>query len=172
MSAQKDYWSECIAQAADECDLNLTIEQLECLASAAESGHEHYGMAFYSPPDSDRISDIEREWKAKLKTLEQDHEKYVRNFGLGASWNPVVRFDLEWRIKPATITYTVTVPVPLRVMPEPQTVYWHCDLFVQSELWTGHDTDLKRFRLGRLWDTEAKAQAAFDALFGPLRNSK
>jgi hypothetical protein len=79
MSAQKDYWSECISQAAEECDLKLTTEQLECLASAAESGHEHYGMAFYSPPDSDRISDVEREWKAKLKTLEQDHEKYVRN---------------------------------------------------------------------------------------------
>ena len=79
MSVKQDYWSDCIAQAAEECDLKLTTEQLECLANAAESGHEHYGMAFYSPPDSDRIGDIEREWKAKLKAQEQAHEKYVRN---------------------------------------------------------------------------------------------
>jgi hypothetical protein len=79
MTAQRDYWSECIAIAAEECDLTLTAEQLECLAGAAEGGHEHYGMAFYSPPASDRISDIEREWKAKLKAQQDEHERYVRN---------------------------------------------------------------------------------------------
>lgn len=77
--AQKDYWSECIANAAEECDLTLTEEQLACLADAAESGHEHYGMAFYSPPASDRINDIEREWKAKYKALEKDMERYRDN---------------------------------------------------------------------------------------------
>lgn len=79
MSAQRDYWKECIAIAAEECELSLTNAQLDYLASSAESGHEHYGMAFYSPPESDRISDIEREWSAKLKALKDDHERYVRN---------------------------------------------------------------------------------------------
>lgn len=79
MSVEKDYWMECIGQAADECDLKLTSEQLECLASAAESGHDHYGMAFYEPPANDRIADIERELKAKLKTQEKEHEKYQQN---------------------------------------------------------------------------------------------
>lgn len=75
----KDYWKECIAIAAEECDLTLTEEQLEYLASSAEIGHDHYGMAFYSPPDSDRIHDIEREWKAKLKAQQEEHERYVNN---------------------------------------------------------------------------------------------
>jgi hypothetical protein len=79
MSAQRNYWRECLAIAAEECNLKLTTEQLDYLASAAESGHEHYGMAFYSPPDSDRISDIEREWRAKLTTQQQEHERYVQN---------------------------------------------------------------------------------------------
>lgn len=79
MSAKRDYWQECISIAAEECDLKLTPEQLDYVASSAESGHEHYGMAFYSPPPSDRISDIEREWKAKLKAQQDEHERYVRN---------------------------------------------------------------------------------------------
>lgn len=79
MSAQNDYWKECIAIAAEECDLPLTLEQLTYLANAVEGGHEHYGMAFYSPPPSDRLNDIEREWKVKLKAQQDEHERYVRN---------------------------------------------------------------------------------------------
>lgn len=76
MSAQRDYWQECIATAAEECDLKLTPEQLVYLASSAESGHEHYGMAVYSPPPSDRINDIEQEWNAKLKRLQDEFDAY------------------------------------------------------------------------------------------------
>lgn len=76
MTAQQDYWQECIEIAAEECGLKLTPEQLDCLASSAESGHEHYGMAFYSPPPSDRINDIERECKAKLKRLQDEFGAY------------------------------------------------------------------------------------------------
>lgn len=79
MSVQKDYWKECISIAADECDLILTDEQLDYLASSAEGGHENYGMAFYSPPPSERLNDIEREWKAKLKRQQDEHDLYVRN---------------------------------------------------------------------------------------------
>lgn len=76
MSAQRDYWQECIAIAAEECDLKMTPEQLDCLARGAENGHEHYGMAFYSPPSSDRINDIEQEWKTKLKCLQDEFDSY------------------------------------------------------------------------------------------------
>lgn len=76
MSAQRDYWQECIAIAAEECDLKLTPEQLDCLASAAESGHEHYGMAFYSPPPSERLSEIEDGWKKKLQALQAEFDAY------------------------------------------------------------------------------------------------
>jgi 23S rRNA A1618 N6-methylase RlmF len=78
-TSQRDYWKECIAIAAEECDLKLTPEQLDCLADSAENGHEHYGMAFYSPPASDRINDIEREWRRKLKELQDEFDRYRNN---------------------------------------------------------------------------------------------
>lgn len=88
MSAQKDYWKECIAQAAADCDLTLSDDQLDCLATAAESGHEHYSMAFYSPSVGDYESRAEREWKDKYAELERrmrDHEdrtdKAIRRIG-------------------------------------------------------------------------------------------
>lgn len=71
-----DYWKECIGIAAEECNLSLTAEQLEALADGASSGHEHYGMAFYSPPPSERISDIEDEWKRKLVALQAEFDAY------------------------------------------------------------------------------------------------
>lgn len=74
-----DYWSECIAQAAEECGLPITNEQLTVLAEAVQNGHENYGMAFYSPPASDRISEIEREHKQEITRLKAQHEKYREN---------------------------------------------------------------------------------------------
>lgn len=79
MTAQQDYWKECISIAADECGLSLTPEQLDCLASSAEAGHEHYGMAFYSPSSSERLSEIESEHKARYKRLEAEFERYRNN---------------------------------------------------------------------------------------------
>lgn len=76
MSAQLDYWRECIAIAAEECELVLTEDQLHALADSAESGHDHYGMAFYSPPANERIADIEREWKQRLATLQKEFDNY------------------------------------------------------------------------------------------------
>jgi hypothetical protein len=74
-----DYWKECISIAADECGLTLTNEQLACLAGSVESGHENYGMAFYTPPPSDRINDIEREWKHRLAALQAEFDVYRDN---------------------------------------------------------------------------------------------
>jgi len=61
----------------------------------------------------------------------------------------------------------------MRVMPEVGQDYW----FVASspptsDNWLNHEVDHKRFQLGNCFDTKAKAQAAFDALFGPLRAVK
>lgn len=46
----KDYWAECLSNAAEECGLVITSEQLSELAEAVMGGHECYGMAFYQPP--------------------------------------------------------------------------------------------------------------------------
>jgi len=73
--AKRDYWAESMAIAAEECGLVLTPEQLECLAGAAENSHEHYGQAFYSPPASDRIADIQREHDGRLADQRKEAEK-------------------------------------------------------------------------------------------------
>lgn len=55
------------------------MEQLEYIASSVEIGHRYYGMAFYSPPASDRLEMIECEWQAKLKRLEDEFDAYRKN---------------------------------------------------------------------------------------------
>jgi hypothetical protein len=79
MNIVADYWKECISEAADECDLVLSSEQLRHLAESVEAGHDNYGMAFYSPPASDRIADIENEWKAKIEAKDRELECYRTN---------------------------------------------------------------------------------------------
>jgi hypothetical protein len=79
VSAQQNYWSECISIAAEDCDLVLTPEQLQCLAESAAAGHDHYSMAFYDPGWGDRMTEIENEWKRKYKDLEKEFDKYRNN---------------------------------------------------------------------------------------------
>ena len=87
--------------------------------------------------------------------------------------NPSTDTHWEWRIKPATITYTVTVPEPMRVMPKDGEMYWTIFCHgADKAKWISVASDKERFATGNIWDTEAKAQAAFDALFGPLRAVK
>ncbi len=87
--------------------------------------------------------------------------------------NPLTNQHWEWRIKPATITYTVTVPVPMREKPKHGEKYW---IFGNDgsccDTWTDHEVDFERLNAGNCWATEADAQAAFDAIFGPLKASE
>lgn len=71
-----EYWIECVESAAEECGAALTKEQATFIAEAVEGSHENFGMAFYSPPASDRISSIEREHQAKLADLKREFEAY------------------------------------------------------------------------------------------------
>jgi hypothetical protein len=74
-----EYWQECISEGADDCSLSLTDEQLLSLAKAISVGVGCFGMAFYSPPDSDRYAEIEREWKSKLDNLQSEFNSYKIN---------------------------------------------------------------------------------------------
>lgn len=74
-----DYWRGCISQAAEDCNLILTKEQLQCLSESVEISHNNYDMAFYSPPNSERLDDIEKEYKLKIKKMEKDFEIYKEN---------------------------------------------------------------------------------------------
>ena len=79
MSAQDDYWQEVLAEALEAAEVVATSEQIVAIASDVATAHECYGMAFYMPPPSDRISAIERESETKYQALEREFEKYRDN---------------------------------------------------------------------------------------------
>ena len=79
MSAEDDYWSECIGDAAEACGLELTAEQRKGLVKSVQVAHEYYGMAFYSPPSSDRLDSINSEWEAKFRSLQAEFDAYKGN---------------------------------------------------------------------------------------------
>lgn len=72
----KDYWRECIESSADECEAKLSTEQIDHIAGGIEGAHENYGMAFYSPPSSDRYNEIERQWSGRLAILQAEFDAY------------------------------------------------------------------------------------------------
>lgn len=94
MSAEHDYWRECVDAAANDCGLVLTEEQAECLTRAFEGGHENYGMAFYQPPAGEHYRSEIKELKRKL---EEEREKVVCPICKGArrliSYGGTLRFD-------------------------------------------------------------------------------
>ncbi|MFT3806067.1 hypothetical protein [Arenimonas sp.] len=99
-----DYWSECVAIAAEECGATLTAEQIEHIAGSVEGAHENYGMAFYQPPASDRIGDIERDWRKKLDDLQREFDAYrngsesAMRRALGERSSSNISIDSEGRV--------------------------------------------------------------------------
>jgi hypothetical protein len=74
-----EYWEECLASSFEEHEITVTPDQLKAIAEDVQGGHENYGMAFYSPPASDRLNEIEREWNKKYKDLQHEFDKYRGN---------------------------------------------------------------------------------------------
>lgn len=77
--ASKDYWIECISSSLEEHGVRASSEQIKLIADDIEGAHECYGMAFYSPPPSDRIAVIESEHEARYRKLEQEFADYQNN---------------------------------------------------------------------------------------------
>lgn len=76
-----EYWDEAVAVAFDEADAwslyeALTKEQRAFIAASLAGSHEHYGMAHYTPPASDREAVLQREADAKLKALQREFDAY------------------------------------------------------------------------------------------------
>lgn len=94
-----DYWDECVAIAFEEAGITATKEQREYVAGAVESSHEHYEQAFYSPPASDRIADIEREYRRKLDA--KDAEMLAQEKAATERSEDLLRANnrLRWRIE-------------------------------------------------------------------------
>jgi len=74
-----DYWEECLDGSFEEHGVAVTTDQLKAIAEDIQIGHDTYGMAFYSPPASDRVADIEREYKKRHDDLQHEFDKYRAN---------------------------------------------------------------------------------------------
>jgi hypothetical protein len=74
-----DYWKECISIGAEELGPSMTDEQLTEIAKSVEGGHDNFGMAFYSPPSSERMDVIRREADDKLARLQAEFDAYRTN---------------------------------------------------------------------------------------------
>ena len=79
-------------------------------------------------------------------------------------WNP----ECEYRRKPRTLTYTVTIPEPLRKEPERGAEYWLAaldgiDVCVRF-YWEGKSYEMLRLERGLLFATPEDAIAAAKAM--------
>lgn len=82
MSARDDYWQEAFESTMDAMGLyhivqGMTDAQRKEMGASLATSHENYGLAFYTPSTSDRISAIEREWKKKLDDAERQKNEYI-----------------------------------------------------------------------------------------------
>ncbi|WP_017903564.1 hypothetical protein [Pseudomonas asplenii] len=77
--SRADYYAEGLAEAFEEHGITATHEQITAVASDIVIWVENQGMAFYEPPASDRLNDIEREWRGKLDALQREYDAYRTN---------------------------------------------------------------------------------------------
>ena len=74
MSAQQDYWTECLECSFDEAGIVATPEQIESVSRDVEVSHENYGMAFYQPSGP---SQIEIDLKETRRLLAAERDKII-----------------------------------------------------------------------------------------------
>jgi len=74
-----NYWLELLSSSFEECGVTATSNQLRAIAEDVMLGHDNYGMAFYSPPPSDRLQEIKLEYQKKQEKLQYEFDKYREN---------------------------------------------------------------------------------------------
>jgi hypothetical protein len=100
-----DYWEECISIAAEECGLQLTKEQLECLAGSVEGGHENYGMAHGYHCISSPINSEVESLKKRIRELENEHDRCIDGIKRGVALWCNVRVEDVVIEKDGHVTY-------------------------------------------------------------------
>lgn len=95
-------------------------------------------------------------------------EMNVSNYGVATlSWF----YDWQYRIKPRTITRTITYPEPMKEKPPTDVVYWTINPASKTGIeyvgrWLDDIEDNIRFSRNMCFATEADAKAAAQAIFG------
>ena len=83
--------------------------------------------------------------------------------------------EYEYRRKPRTLTYSVTMPEPLREAPEVGKTYWLAEPWVESLAheyeWTEHASDIRCLNRGLCFSTKEDAVAAAKAMM-PIKGEE
>ena len=82
---------------------------------------------------------------------------------------PIWNLACEYRRKPRTLTYTITIPEPLREAPEVGKTYYvaaHAakNLYMVELAWAGHEIDTRLLKRGLCFATKEDAIAAAKAM--------
>ena len=104
-------------------------------------------------------------------------ERWEWNGGRG--WHPLASefafsIHYEYRRKPRTMTYTVTIPEPLRYAPELLGTYWLAQLsgeYCAQMYWHGREWELWRLKRGLCFATKEDATAAAKAML-PIKGEE
>lgn len=83
-TSERDYWDEALSNSFENNEAyhlfeQLTKDQRSAIAADMEHAREHYGMAFYQPPNSEYYDRITDEWKTKYNDLKKEYDKYIGN---------------------------------------------------------------------------------------------
>ena len=91
-----------------------------------------------------------------------------RNEWVALCGHPCWKEESEYRRKPRTLTYTITIPEPLREAPEVGEVYYvaatYAEFFYNEHEWSGCATDIRFLKRGLCFTTKEDAIAAAKAM--------
>lgn len=125
--------------------------------------HKEYIQGFYKNPDNPPIVQV----KVKSNNIPG-----IPGTLTDFCWidSPPLWWDVnrEYKIKPRSITRTVTYPEPMRKLPELGSKVWFiiCDAARPiSYTWTNNNCQAHALSNGMCFATEADAQACYDALY-------
>lgn len=74
-----EYYAEGLGESFEQHGVTATQEQITNIAADVLVCVEHEGMAFYTPPASERLEQIEGEWRKKYEALQREFDTYRGN---------------------------------------------------------------------------------------------
>lgn len=124
------------------------------------TAHKHAALMLQYAQDAMDTEHPELRWERRRP----GEEWHPFDKGRQPSWDP----DLEYRSKPRTMTYTVTIPEPLREAPEVGSIFY-TPAPLSEELtsmcgWYGDDVDYRLLKRGLCFVTKEDAIAAAKAM--------
>lgn len=77
--SKTDYYAEYLSDYFTDFGIKVTSEQLNEICEGLLIHIDCESQAFYTPPNSERYEQIDREWEQKYKVLQKEFDKYVGN---------------------------------------------------------------------------------------------